>query len=103
MTIYKAEKIVRQKYKLTFPSKNPIDQFLKMVKHEICIMEAQPTNLEKLCDAFMSVWTRISEECFQQLNICHEELRQFCRYNRIQSSTRNWVTNKTTGERITAT
>ncbi len=30
-------------------------------------MDVQPTNLEKLCDAFMSKWAKISEECFQHL------------------------------------
>ncbi len=30
-------------------------------------MDVQPTNLEKLCDAIMSKWAKISEECFQHL------------------------------------
>ncbi len=28
-------------------------------------MDVQPTNLQKLRDAIMSIWTKISEECFQ--------------------------------------
>ncbi len=30
-------------------------------------MDVQPTNLQKLCDAIMSMWTKFSEECFQHL------------------------------------
>ncbi len=30
-------------------------------------MEVQPTNLQQLRDAIMSIWTKISEECFQHL------------------------------------
>ncbi len=30
-------------------------------------MDVQPTNLQQLHDAFMSIWTKISEECFQRL------------------------------------
>ncbi len=33
----------------------------------IRIMDVQPTNLQQLCDAFMSIWTKISEEFFQHL------------------------------------
>jgi len=36
------------------------------------------TNLHQLQDAILSIWTNISEECFQHLlNQCHIELRQF--------------------------
>ncbi len=31
------------------------------------IMDLQPTNLQQLRDAIMSMWTKISEECFQHL------------------------------------
>ncbi len=31
------------------------------------IMDLQPTNLKQLRDAIMSMWTKISEECFQHL------------------------------------
>ncbi len=34
---------------------------------EIRIMDVQPTNLQQLRDAIMSIWTKISEECFQHL------------------------------------
>ncbi len=30
-------------------------------------MDVQPTNLEQLRDAIMSIWTKVSEECFQHL------------------------------------
>ncbi len=30
-------------------------------------MDVQPTNLQQLCDAIMTIWTKISEECFQHL------------------------------------
>ncbi len=30
-------------------------------------MDVQPTNLQQLCDAIMSIWTKIFEECFQHL------------------------------------
>ncbi len=30
-------------------------------------MNVQPTNLQQLRDAIMSIWTKISEECFQHL------------------------------------
>ncbi len=30
-------------------------------------MDVQPTNLQELCDAIMSIWTKISEEYFQHL------------------------------------
>ncbi len=30
-------------------------------------MDVQPTNLQQLRDAIMSIWTKISEECFQHL------------------------------------
>ncbi len=33
----------------------------------INILVVQPTNLQQLCDAIMSIWTKISEECFQHL------------------------------------
>ncbi len=30
-------------------------------------MDVQPTNLQQLRDAIMSIWTKISEECSQHL------------------------------------
>ncbi len=38
-----------------------------VVEWEIRIMDVQPTNLQQLRDAIMSIWTKISEECFQHL------------------------------------
>ncbi len=37
------------------------------MEREIHIMDVQPTNLQQLCDAIMTIWTNISEECFQNL------------------------------------
>ncbi len=47
------------------PDLNPIELHWDMVEREIRIMDVQPTYLQQLCDAFMSIWTKISEECFQ--------------------------------------
>ncbi len=41
------------------PDINPIEHLWDVVEQEICIME--------LRDAIMSLWTKISEECFQHL------------------------------------
>ncbi len=30
-------------------------------------MDVQTTNLQQLCDAIMTIWTKISEQCFQHL------------------------------------
>ncbi len=49
------------------PDLNPIDHLWDVVEREIRIMDVQPTNLQKLCDAIMLIWTKISEECFQHL------------------------------------
>ncbi len=50
------------------PDLNPICTFnWDVVEREICIMDVQPTNLQQLCDAIMSIWTKISEQCFQHL------------------------------------
>ncbi len=49
------------------PDLNPIEHFWDVVEREIHIMDVQPTNLQQLCDAIMSIWTKISEECFQHL------------------------------------
>ncbi len=37
------------------------------MEQEIGIMDVQPTNLQQLRDAIMSIWPKISEECFQHL------------------------------------
>ncbi len=49
------------------PDHNPIEHLWDMVERESRIMEVQPTNLQQLRDAIMSIWTKISEECFQHL------------------------------------
>ncbi len=49
------------------PDLNPIEHLWDVVEQEICIMDVQLTNLQQLCDAIMSIWTKISEECFQHL------------------------------------
>ncbi len=60
------------------PDLNPIEHLWDVVEREIHIMVVQPTNLQQLHDAIMSIWTKISEECFNTLlSLCHEELRQF--------------------------
>ncbi len=49
------------------PDLNPIEHLWDVVEREIHIMDVYPTNLQQLCDAIMSIWTKISEECFQHL------------------------------------
>ncbi len=49
------------------PDLNPIEHLWDVVEREIHIMNVQTTNLQQLCDAIMSIWTKISEECFQHL------------------------------------
>ncbi len=46
------------------PDLNPIEHLLDVVEREIRIMDVQP---RKLRDAILSIWTKISEECFQHL------------------------------------
>ncbi len=41
-----------------------IEHLWDVVEREIRIMDMQPTNLQQLRDAIMSIWTKISEECF---------------------------------------
>ncbi len=49
------------------PDLNPIEHLWVVIEREIHIMDVQTTNLQQLCDAIMSIWTKISEECFQHL------------------------------------
>ncbi len=49
------------------PDLNPIEHLWNVVEREIHIMDVQTTNLQQLCDAIMTIWTKISEECFQHL------------------------------------
>ncbi len=70
------------------PDLNPIEHLWDVVEREIRIMDVQTTNLQQLCDAIMSIWTKISEECLNTLlNIWHEELRKFWRQKWVQTST----------------
>ncbi len=49
------------------PDLNPIEHLWDVVEREIHVMDVQPTNLQQLRDAIMSIWTKISVECFQHL------------------------------------
>ncbi len=49
------------------PDLNPIEQLWDVVEREILIMDVQSTNLQQLRDAIMTIWSKISEECFQHL------------------------------------
>ncbi len=49
------------------PDLNPIEHLWDVVEWKIHIMDMQATNLQQLHDAIMSIWTKISEECFQHL------------------------------------
>jgi len=40
-------------------------QLWDVLEWEIRIMDEQTIHLQQLCDAIMSIWTKISEECFQ--------------------------------------
>ncbi len=55
------------KWPLQSPDLNPIEHLWDVVEREIRIMDVQPTNLKQLRDAIMSIWTSISEKCFQHL------------------------------------
>ncbi len=58
------------------PDLNPIEHLWDVVEWEIRIMNVQPTNLQQLRDAIMSIWTKISEECFQKKTIRQLQLIQ---------------------------
>ncbi len=51
------------------PDLNPIEDLCDEVEREIHVIDVQPKNLQQLYDAIMSIWTKISEECFQHLGI----------------------------------
>ncbi len=55
------------------PDLNPIEHLWDVVEREIRIMDVQPTNLQQLRDAIMSIWN-VSNTF---LNLCHKELRKF--------------------------
>ncbi len=71
------------------PDLNPIEHLWDVVEREICIMDVQPTNLQQLRDAIMSIWTKFSEECFQHLvESMPRRLRRFWRQKGVQPGTR---------------
>ncbi len=51
---------------------NTKEHLCDVVEREIRIMDVQPTNLQQLRDAIMTIWTKISEECFQHLQCSSE-------------------------------
>ncbi len=83
------------------PDLSPIEHLWDVVEREIHIMDVQPTNLQQLCDAIMSIWTwslksrrNVSNTL---LNLYHEELRQFWRQKGVQPDTSK-VPNKVASE-----
>ncbi len=42
------------------PDLNPIEHLWDVVEREILIMDVQTTNLQQLCDAIMTIWTKIN-------------------------------------------
>ncbi len=68
------------------PDLNPIEHLWDVVEREIRIMNVQPTNLQQLCDAIMSIWTKSLRNFSNTLlNLCHEELREFWRQKGVQT------------------
>ncbi len=63
------------------PDLSPIEHLWDVVEREIRIMDVQPTNLQQLRDAIMSICSKMSDECFQHLveSVPELELRQFWR------------------------
>ncbi len=61
------------------PDLSPIEHLWDVVEREIRILDVQPTNLQQLRDAIMSICSKISDECFQHLveSMPELELRQF--------------------------
>lgn len=55
------------KWSLQSPYLKPIENPLDVVEQEIYILGVQPANLQQLCDAIISIWTKISEDCFKHL------------------------------------
>ncbi len=63
------------------PDLSPIEHLWDVVEREIHVMDVQPTNLQQLRDAIMSICSKMSDECFQHLveSVPELELRQFWR------------------------
>ncbi len=57
------------------PDLDPIEHLWDVVEREIPIMDVQPTSLQQLRDAIMSIWTKIFENVSNiLLNLCYGEL-----------------------------
>jgi len=52
---------------LQSPDLSPTQHLWDVVERQIRIIDVQPTHLQQLRDAAMSIWTKTSEECFQHL------------------------------------
>lgn len=46
---------------------NTIEHLWEVPPQKICIMDEKPANLQQLREAIMSIWTKVSEECFEHL------------------------------------
>lgn len=52
------------------PELNHIKHLWDVVEQGICILDLQLINPQQLHDAIVSVWTKISENCFQYVHVC---------------------------------
>lgn len=65
-------------------------QLSNVVKQMFCIVYVEPTNLQPLRNAVMSVWTKTSEECFPRILLnYHTDLSWFWKQNGFLCSTSN--------------
>jgi len=46
---------------------NPIEHLWDVVEWELCGLDVHPTNVHQLQNAILSIWAKISKECFQHL------------------------------------
>ncbi len=70
------------------PDLNPVEHLWDVVEREINIMDVQPTNLQQLRDAIISIWPKSLRNVSNTLlNLCHDELRQFWRQKGVQPGT----------------
>jgi len=49
------------------PDLNPIEHLWDVLEREIHIMDMEPTNLQQLCEAIMTILAKVFEECFQHV------------------------------------
>jgi len=49
------------------PDFNPIEHLWDVLEWELRALDVHPTNLHQLQDAILSIWAKISKECFQHL------------------------------------